>query len=48
VLFSGWLTYLELAVINAICLWCVISAVLVALIFVVSALDLRVKLATPA
>jgi uncharacterized membrane protein len=46
VLFSGWLTYLELAVIQAICLWCVISAVLVALIFVVSALDLREKLAT--
>jgi uncharacterized membrane protein len=41
VLFSGWLTYLELAVIHAICVWCVISAVLVVLIFVVSALDLR-------
>jgi uncharacterized membrane protein len=48
VIFSGWLTYLELAVINAICIWCVISAVLVALIFVASALDLREKLATPA
>jgi uncharacterized membrane protein len=48
VIFSGWLTYLELAVIHAICLWCVISAILVALIFVVSALDLREKLATPA
>jgi uncharacterized membrane protein len=48
VLFSGWLTYLELAVIHAICIWCVISAGLVALIFLVSALDLREKLATPA
>ena len=48
VVFSGWLTYLELAVIQAICIWCVVSAVLVALIFVLSALDLREKLATPA
>jgi uncharacterized membrane protein len=48
VIFSGWLTWLELAVIHAICIWCVISAGLVALIFVVSALDLREKLATPA
>ncbi|MEX2110859.1 MAG: vitamin K epoxide reductase family protein [Gemmatimonadaceae bacterium] len=47
VIFSGWLTYLELAVIHAICIWCVISAGLVALIFVVSALDLREKLAAP-
>ncbi len=46
-LFSGWLTYLELAVIQAICIWCVISAVLVALIFILSALDLREKLAMP-
>jgi uncharacterized membrane protein len=45
VIFSGWLTYLELAVIHAICIWCVVSAGLVALIFVVSALDLREKLA---
>jgi uncharacterized membrane protein len=48
VAFSGWLTYLELAVIEAICIWCVVSAVMVALIFVLSALDLREKLATPA
>ena len=26
VLFSGWLTYLELFVIDAICMWCVVSA----------------------
>jgi len=48
VAFSGWLTYLELAVIEAICIWCVVSAVIVALIFVLSALDLREKPATPA
>jgi uncharacterized membrane protein len=41
VLFSAWLTYLELAVIHAICIWCVTSAVVVALIFLMSALDLR-------
>lgn len=33
VLFSSWLTYLELYVINAICMWCVVSAVLAALLF---------------
>jgi uncharacterized membrane protein len=41
VLFSAWLTYLELAVIHAICVWCVTSAVAVTLIFLTSALDLR-------
>jgi uncharacterized membrane protein len=41
VLFSAWLTYLELAVIHAICIWCVTSAVVVALIFLMSALELR-------
>ncbi len=41
VLFSGWLTYLELAVIHAICVWCVTSAVIVLTIFLVSAADLR-------
>lgn len=40
-LFSAWLTYLELFVINAICQWCVISAVLATGIFVASALDYR-------
>ena len=43
-LFSGWLTYLELAVIHAICIWCVVSAILVTVIFVLSAADLREKL----
>jgi uncharacterized membrane protein len=41
VLFSGWLTYLELFVINAICMWCVISAIMVAIMFVISLADLR-------
>ena len=41
VLFSGWLTYLELFVIDAICMWCVISAIIVLLMFVVSIADLR-------
>ena len=42
--FSGWLTYLELAVIQAICIWCVVSAVLVTAIFVLSIADLRERL----
>jgi uncharacterized membrane protein len=41
VLFSVWLTYLELGVIHAICIWCVTSAVVVTLILIVSAMDLR-------
>jgi uncharacterized membrane protein len=41
VLFSLWLTWLELFVIDAICLWCVISAMLVVALFIVSALDLK-------
>ena len=41
VVFSAWLTYLELGVIHAICIWCVTSAVIVTLIFFVSLADLR-------
>ncbi|MFL5605853.1 MAG: vitamin K epoxide reductase family protein [Gemmatimonadaceae bacterium] len=41
VLFSVWLTYLELFVIHAICMWCVVSAILVTILFVISVLDLR-------
>lgn len=41
VLFSGWLTYLELFRIHAICIWCVTSAVLMTLIFITSVVDLR-------
>jgi uncharacterized membrane protein len=39
--FSLWLTYLELFVINAICQWCVMSAVLATALLVVCWLDLR-------
>ena len=41
VLFSAWLTYLELAVIHAICIWCVTSAVIVLILLLVSIADLR-------
>jgi uncharacterized membrane protein len=41
VAFSAWLTYLEAAVIHAWCQWCVISAVLVTLIFLLSIPGLR-------
>jgi uncharacterized membrane protein len=40
VLFSAWLTYLELAVIHAICIWCVTSAGIVVAILLVSIADL--------
>jgi len=39
--FTLYLTALELFVIHAICRWCVGSAVIITLIFVVSLLDLR-------
>ena len=39
VLFSAWLTYLELGVIHAVCIWCVTSAVIVTVIFAVSFAD---------
>ena len=41
VVFSAWLTYLELGVIHAICIWCVTSAVIVTVILIVSVLDLK-------
>jgi uncharacterized membrane protein len=41
VVFSGWLTYLELFVIDAICVWCVTSAIIVFVMFGVSLADLR-------
>ena len=41
VVFSAWLTYLELGVIHAICIWCVTSAAIVAAISLVSIADLR-------
>jgi len=41
VLFSAWLTYLELGVIHAICIWCVTSAAIVTLILITTVADLR-------
>jgi uncharacterized membrane protein len=46
VLFSAWLTYLELGVIHAICIWCVTSAVIVTLILLTAVADLREVRAT--
>ncbi|MGH7638324.1 MAG: vitamin K epoxide reductase family protein [Gemmatimonadaceae bacterium] len=48
VLFSGWLTYLELFVIHAICRWCVVSAVIAGVLFVLAFLDWRRSRSTPA
>lgn len=39
--FSAYLTYLELFQIHAICQWCVMSAILVTIIFIVSLLEFR-------
>jgi uncharacterized membrane protein len=44
VAFSAWLTYLELYVIHAICMWCVISATLMVLVFITSTISLRQEL----
>lgn len=41
VLFTLYLTYLELFVIHAICRWCVASGVIIVGIFIFSLLDLR-------
>ncbi|MBB4636114.1 vitamin K epoxide reductase family protein [Longimicrobium terrae] len=41
VLFSAYLTYLEAAVIHAWCQWCVVSAILITLIFLLSIPGLR-------
>ena len=48
VLFSAWLTYLELFVIHAVCVWCVTSAVIVTIIFFLSLRDLRERNPTSA
>ena len=39
--FTAWLTYLELFVIHAICRWCVVSAVLATALFIASWFDYR-------
>ncbi len=41
VLFSGWLTYVELFRIHAICRWCVGSATIVVVLFALALLDYR-------
>ena len=41
VLYSGWLTWLEIAEIHAICRYCVVSAALVVVLFGLSVADLR-------
>ena len=41
VLFTAYLTYLELFVIHAICRWCVTSAVIIVAIFLLALRDLR-------
>ncbi len=41
VLFTGYLTWLELFVIHAVCRWCVASAVLITAVFGLSLRDLR-------
>jgi uncharacterized membrane protein len=46
VLFSAWLTYLELGVIHAVCIWCVTSAVIVTLILLTAIADLKAVRAT--
>lgn len=44
VLFSAWLTYLELFVIRAVCRWCVVSAAIAVALFVLTLLDARARL----
>jgi uncharacterized membrane protein len=41
VVFSAWLTYLELFVIHAICRWCVVSAVIAVVLFGLVIMDWR-------
>ena len=48
VLFTGYLTYLELFVIHAICRWCVGSAAIIVTILVLGLLELRRLRAGPA
>lgn len=43
VVYSAWLTYLELYVIHAVCMFCVISAILVTVTFFVALLEWRAR-----
>lgn len=45
VAFSAYLTYIELFVLHEICPWCVLSATLISLIAILSALEMRVSAA---
>lgn len=42
-LFTVWLTYLELFRIHAVCQWCVVSAIIVTIIFLICIVDYREK-----
>jgi uncharacterized membrane protein len=42
VLYSAYLTYLELVVIYAICKWCISSAIIITVISLLSLVDLKV------
>lgn len=42
-LYSAYLTYIEVAVIHAICPYCVVSALLISTIFVLSIIDLSTR-----
>lgn len=46
-LFSAYLTYLELFVIHAICRWCVVSALIIVAIFVLALYDRRGRAPEP-
>jgi len=41
VLYSGYLTYIEIAIIHAICPYCVLSAIAILIIFIISIFRLR-------
>jgi uncharacterized membrane protein len=41
VLFTGYLTWIELFVIHAVCRWCLVSAALITFIFLLALSDLR-------
>ena len=41
VLFSGWLTFVEIAWLHAICRYCVVSAGIVVVLFILSVVDLN-------
>jgi len=43
VVFSAWLTYLELFVIHAICRWCVVSALITVTLFLLALWDYRTQ-----